>query len=206
EILRARERLNTQELEKTISEKFAGLLTPEIELVELAAQAYADLNGEELVWRKENLDTEQAISKLSALGNRFGYQVIPADEPFDLTWRVEKIIPQSARGSVQEQRIFEDMYGIAVRPRADFDAIVNNPASPLHGLLVIPEPQVALTRERLRRDPRWLKKLERAGWEFLRMPFVEQLLQETWTERPEFQLIWGLEPPIARGKEQMELF
>ena len=49
-------------------------------------------------------------------------------------------------------------------------------------------------------------RLREAGWEFLRVPFVELLVASPLAERAELQLALGLEPPLARGKEQMELF
>src|SRR5581483_9661674 len=137
---------------------------------------------------------------------RLGFKVVEQTGPIQVVWRVEKKIPASTSGAVREERVEEDAYGFAVRERAELEELVRLRAMPVHGLILIPETQVEFTRERLRRDPRWTKKLERAGWDFLRVPFIEQLWSETWTERPAFQLAWGLDPPLAQGKEQMELF
>lgn len=208
EILQSAGRLRADEFEDALLARFPGLLTPEIELVELCAQAYADWVDGEWVWRASDVDAQlsRARTLLVQLGVRLGFDVCQDIAPFDLVWRAEKVIPGSSAGSVHEQRVWEDVYGFLFRARADFGDLVARRVHLRHGFVIIPETQVALTRERLRRDPLWLKRLERAGWEFLRVPFVEMLLQEEWTERPEFQLAWGLDPPLARGKEQMELF
>ncbi len=134
------------------------------------------------------------------------FEVAPGDEQFDLLWRDEKIVPASSGGSIKELRVYEDSHGILFRPRVDLRALLHSRAAPLRGLIVIPEVQVELTKEKLRRLPMWTKPLHEAGWEFLRIPFMELLLSSPATTRPEFQLALGLEPPLAKGREQMELF
>ncbi|HZQ11099.1 MAG TPA: DNA methyltransferase [Anaerolineae bacterium] len=208
ELLRENGRVRADELEDKILQKFSGLLTPEPELVNISARAVADWIDGEWVWRGEDVQAQftHARRLVRELGERLGYKVVEQAEPIQIVWRLEKKIPASASGAVQEERIEEDVYGFAIRERADLDELVRLRALPAHALILIPETQVELTCERLRRDPRWKKNLERAGLEFLRLPFIEQLLRETWTERPEFQLAWGLDPPLAQGQEQMELF
>jgi len=200
--------LSADDLENAVLENFAGLETPEIELVEICARAYADLREGIWQWRERNDSAaiSHARTLTAQLGARLGYQVVEDAAPFEMIWRVEKIIPGSARGSIREERFYDDAYAFVFRARADFQAIVTLRAIPLHGLVVIPETQIELTVERLRRDPRWWKKLERAGWDFLRAPMLELLLREDYTTRPEFHLAWGLNPPLAQGNEQLGLF
>jgi hypothetical protein len=177
-------------------------------LVEICARAYADWVENQWVWRDANENDEVSRSRALAtqLGKHLGFEVIQKAEPYELLWRIEKIIPASARGSISEERIYEDAYVFVFRSRIDFDELMTLRATPLRGLIVLPETQVELTRERLRRDPRWVKQLERAGWEFLRVPLMEMLLREEYATRPEFHLAWGLEPALGEGREQLELF
>lgn len=206
-ILRERVRIGNDDLHDALLEKFSGVLTPEIELIEICARAYADYGNDEWIWRDENRDAwlTHTRSLAEQLGAHLGYQVAQGDAPIEMLWRVEKIIPGSARGAVREERFHEDAYGLIFRARADLQALTESRA-PLHGFIVIPETQVELTRERLRRDPRWLKKLSGAGWEFLRVPMLELLLRQGDGARSAFPLAWGLEPPLWSGEKQMDLF
>ncbi len=208
EILEARRKISVEELEDELLKRFGGLLTPESELVEMCARVCAELKENEWVWRESNGNEEMTRARSLAiqLGERLGFEVIENSEAFDLIWRAEKIIPASASGAMRQEKIFEDAYAIMFRARVDFQELIARRATPLRGLVVIPETQVELTRERLRRDPRWVKKLERAGWEFLRVPMLEMLLRGEYVTRSEIQLAWGLEPALLEGREQMELF
>jgi hypothetical protein len=210
EILAAAKRMGQLELEDQISARFPELLTPEIELVEVCAAAYAKIVDGEWRWREADVsaELERAEALVSELGARLNLQVRAGDEDdgFDLAWREEKIVPASSGGSVQEARVLEDWHAFIFRERVDLQALVRAPVSPLHGSIVIPETQVDLAKEKLRRMPAFQKPLHEAGWEFLRLPFVEILLKSPSVERAEFQLACGLDPALAKGKEQMELF
>jgi hypothetical protein len=208
DVLRERGRVAAQTLDDAVLAHFPGLLTPEIELVEICARAYADLVNGEWIWRAHDASAQlsQARTRAAQLGARLGYQVVEDAAPFEMIWRVEKMIPGSASGAVRETRVYEDAYAFIFRARVDLRDLTALRAAPLHGLVVLDETQVELTRERLRRDPRWLKKLERAGWDFMRAPMLEWLLREDYATRPEFHLAWGLNPPLAEGNEQLGLF
>lgn len=209
-ILAAQKQISRFELEDRILEEFAGLLTPEKELVEYCAKAYADEVGDAWQWREVDGDSELARSKtiVSELGERLGLVVRPgeAGERFDLVWSEQKLVPASSAGSVRAVRVPEDSHGFVFPDRPDLLGLVRTPATPLQGVVLIPESQVELTKEKLRRIPMLEKLLRDAGWEFLRLPFAESLLASSTVERPEFQLGLGLDPPLAKGKEQMELF
>lgn len=208
EIFQVRAKIPADELEDELMARFEGLLTPEIELVELCARAYADLVEGDWVAREEQGESfaVRAYALAKQLGTHLDFQVIENSERFDLVWRVEKIIPGSSGGSVRQESIHEDVYAFRICERADFEELIAQVTAPLNGLVIVPESQVALTQERLRREPRWLKKLEHAGWVFLRLPMMELLLREDFATRPEFQLAWGLDPKLEGGQEQMELF
>lgn len=200
--------VSAEALEQAVLEKFPELLTPEIELVEICARAYANWVEDEWVCRdpKSSVELSGARRLASQLGRHLGFEVGENAAPFELLWRVEKIIPASARGSLSEERINEDAYVLMFRSEIELTEFVTVRAAPLRGLIVLPETQVELTRERLRRDPRWLKRLEQAGWDFLRVPLMEMLLHEEHATRPEFHLGWGLQPALLEGREQLELF
>lgn len=207
DILFQAQRIGVNALEDAVLAKFPGLLTPEVELVELCASAYAELRDKEWFWRDENADEwlARARALMRRLGEHLQMDVVENNPRFEMVWRIEKIIPGSARGAIQQEKIVEDAYAILFRRNVDFLELTGLPTAPLRGLVILPETQVALTRERLRRDVRWLKKLERAGWDFLRLPLVEMLLREDYATRPEFQLALGLDPALIEGQEQLQL-
>jgi hypothetical protein len=208
EELRAAAHLTREALQDRILEEFPGLLTPERELVEIAARAYADWSESEWVWRArdEGEILSHARTQAAQLGARMGYEVVEDAAPFEMIWRVEKIIPGSATGAVSQERFYEDAYAFIFRARADLQDLIALRAAPLHGLVVLPETQVELTLHVLWRDPRWEKQLERAGWEFLRVRWLELLLNQPDATRPEFHLAWGLRPAWSERQEQLELF
>lgn len=207
EILQDRRKVAAEVLEDAVLAELPGLLTPEIELVEICARAWADLVEGEWVWREFDPAVFRAEARrlVQELGEHLDYRVVQDDTRFDLIWRVEKIIPGSASGSVREERFHEDAYAFRICERLDVDELLAARAAPLHGLVVLPETRVGVARERLRREPRLVKRLERAGWDFVRVPMIIYLLREAHAARPEFQLAWGLDPSLGTGQEQMEL-
>lgn len=208
QLLGAQERIARETLLDNVRTEFPGLLTPERELVEICARASADLDDREWVRRApaESELLSHARTQAAQLGARLGYQVIEDAAPFEMLWRVEKIIPGSASGAVPEERYFENTYAFIFRARADLEDLTALRAAPLHGLVVIPDSQVEWISHILWRDPRRLKKLALAGWEFLRVRWIQVLLQQPDATRPEFHLAWGLEPAWAERQEQLELF
>jgi len=207
-LLGAQKQIGRDALESMTLREFPGLLTPERELIEICARASADENALEWNWRAESKDAFRAHARALAaqLGMRLGYQVIEVAAPFDMLWRVEKIIPGSTNGTMPEERVYEDAYGFIFRARFDLDEWGAPRAATPRGLIVLAESQVEFAQHCLWRDPRWQKQLERAGWEFLRVRWLELLLQQPDATRPEFHLAWGLQPAWAERQEQLELF
>ena len=78
EILHARQNISEQELEDKALGQFGGLLTPEIELVEICARTYADLQAGEWVWRNASVEQEltQARARVIQLGERLGRELL----------------------------------------------------------------------------------------------------------------------------------
>ncbi|MGB8647418.1 MAG: hypothetical protein WCF84_19440 [Anaerolineae bacterium] len=206
EILESERQIPLQSLEEQVLERFPELLTPEIELVEACVTAYADMVSGEWRWREQDMEGLARVhAQVTELGTRLGFEVIQNGDG-GMVWRDEKIIPGSSGGAIPEHRIREDSHLVHIHPHPDPSALRRHPASPLRGLVVLPENQVALTREKLRRIPNLNESLTRARWEFLRSALVEQLLLYPTLTRAEFQLALGLEPPLARGEEQLGLF
>lgn len=210
EILANEKVLSQTRLEDEVGARFPEMLTPEIELVEISAAAYADLNLGVWHWREVEPEEElkEAARLVSDLGDRLNFKVRRGEESdeFDIVWLEEKVVPASSAGSIREERVHEDSHGFIFRDRVDLRGLVRAPAAPLVGFVVIPETQVGLVREKLRRLPNLQEQLHEAGWDFLRIPFLSALMSSTLVERAEFQLALGLDPPMAKGKEQMELF
>jgi hypothetical protein len=192
--------LSREELEDAIYRQFAGDLTPEAGLIELCAQAYADARDvtdpaipSGGVWhrRTENVAEEKARARavLTRLGGRLEYRVAQI-APFDLTWELG--------GNIA--------HGFVWRDRARFDDLARIHIAPARGYLVVPETQVSLLREKARRAPHLADAFNEAGWDFVRVPFAEKLLQEEKIERRDVMLMAGLVPPVAEERAQLELF
>jgi hypothetical protein len=208
ESLSQKGQLTNEELEDGLLERFPGLLTPEIGLVESCAAAYADERAGVWTWRAVEVEAEleQARARVAELGAHLGYRVARRRGAYEVVWRTEKVIPGSSSGAVRAEHVEEDSHVFIFRARVNLRELVRQKVAPLRGFVVIPETQVALLQHKLYRAPTWRPLLREAGWEFLRVPFVKLLLRSAVGERAEFQLAWGLEPALVQGKEQMELF
>ncbi|HEX7593233.1 MAG TPA: hypothetical protein VF429_03605 [Anaerolineae bacterium] len=187
------------ELEDALYRQFAGDLTPEAGLIDLCAAAYADevdgawkLRGED--W---NAEKARALDLLARLGDRLKYHVIASREAakqspsdFDIVWLSDG-----------------DMaHGFVWRDEPQFADVAEVHVAPARGYLVVPEARVALLREKTRRQPHLADRFNEAGWNFVRLPFVEKLLNAEKIERNDIALIAGLVPPVAEERAQLELF
>jgi hypothetical protein len=187
------------ELEDALYRQFAGDLTPEAGLIELCAAAYADevdgawkLRGEDWVAEKAH-----ALDLLARLGERLEYHVIASREAakqspsdFDLVWLSDG----------------EIAHGFIWRDEPQFADVAEVHIAPARGYLVVPEERVALLREKTHRQPHVADQFNEAGWNFMRLPFVEKLLSAEKIERNDVALIAGLVPPVAEERAQLELF
>lgn len=192
EILSRGTPISRQGLEDEIYRKFPGDLTPEAGLIELCANAYADERDETWSRRVGDIDAERsrAFDLLAQLGERVEYAVERGIKPFDLIWKSDGAIAQ----------------GFIWRARASFADLVRIHIAPVRGYLVIPEAQVPLLQAKVRRLPHLADAFREAGWDFVRVPFVEKILQTEKIERHDVVLIAGLVPPVAEEKTQLELF
>lgn len=191
QILSTRRLVPALELEDQINRQFPGDLTPEAGLVELCATAYADeQNG---AWHYVDCDQQvergRALEALNALGTRLEYRVGQA-APFDLVWEAEG----------------ETVHGFVWRSRGRWDDLAQMQISPARGYLVVPERQTGLTRARADTLPLHLEAFRDAGWDFVRVPFVDKLLGEEKIDRHDITLITGLVPAVAAERTQLELF
>jgi hypothetical protein len=207
--LLARGPRSRRELENAIYRQFPGDLTPEAGLIELCARAYADEerpgqdeDGSRMgdpaaaldcvwKWRNQVADEEKrrAMTLLTHLGERLEYR-ISQKPPFDLVWE--------AGGEIA--------HGFLWRERAWFGDLARFQMAPAHGHLVIPETQVALAQARVRQLPLQTEAFYEAGWDFVRVPCAEKLLEQDKIDRSDLVLMAGLVPPIAGERTQLELF
>jgi len=183
----ARGSISNEELQDIIYRQFPGDLTPEAGLIELcvAANQPLDANAKSL-----------AIEALTTLGKRLGFQVshfnvrgsatVPA---FDLVWQAE--------GEMTHAFIWRD--------RAQFTDLIEIQMAPARGYLIVPENVAALMQEKTRRLPHLADAFYEAGWNFVRVPFVERLLAQATLERHDLVFITGLEPPSLEQGTQLEL-
>lgn len=181
-----------QELEDEIYRKFSGDLTPEAGLIELCANAYADERDGAWRWRAGDIHAERsrAFDLLVQLGERVEYAVERGSQPFDLAWKLDRDVA----------------HGFIWRDRASFADLARIHVAPARGYLVIPEAQVSLLQAKVRRLPHLADAFREAGWDFVRVPFVEKILQTEKIERHDVMLMAGLVPPVAEEKAQLELF
>ena len=199
EILFAGKSATRQELEDAIYRRFPGDLTPEAGLIDLCAQAYAvqaadqahDKQAAVWQWREEDPEQEKAhaLEQLADLGERLQYRVAQS-APFDLTWEAEG----------------EMAHGFVWRSRAYFGDLTRIQIAPSHGYLIIPEARVPLLQAKVRQLPTLAEAFHDAGWGWVRLPFVDKLLEQEKVERQHILLITGLVPPAAEEQTQLELF
>ncbi len=191
EILRSRGTVARAELEDLIYRQFPAELTPEAGLIDLCAQTCAVAHEGEWRWRADEAKAEQrhALDMIARLGERLAYQVA-ATPPFHVAWMLDGV---TAHGFLWSER-----------PR--LAELAQLQVAPTRGYLVVPEARIPLLRVQVRRLPLLANALAEAGWEYVRVPFVDQLLQAEKIERHDVMLITGLVPPVAGERTQLELF
>jgi hypothetical protein len=180
-----------------IYRQFPGDLTPEAGLVELCAEAYAHTPTTE--------ERARVLDALAQLGTRLGYTVTrdfrlaiatsienqkSPIENFDVVWQSEGTL----------------VYAFVWRARARFIDLAHIHIVPTRGCLLVPDNWVALVREKTRRLPHLTDAFYEAGWNFVRVAAIEQLLARETLERDDVITIIGLEPPILQRGAQLGLF
>lgn len=202
-----------EELEDALYRQFPGDLTPEAGLLELCARAYADEREGAWHWRAEDVDVERAraLDLLTRLGERLGYAVI-ADSGWliaDSRWQMSALRYQPSALSHFDliwQSNGDLAHAFIWRARAQFADVAQIHLAPARGYIVVPETQVALLRAKVQRLPHLADAFREAGWDFVRVPFVEQLLQAETVARNDVALMAGLAPALAGERAQLELF
>lgn len=191
-LVRAHSPLSHDELLDRIYREFPGDLTPEAGLIELCARAYGE-RRDDAAWHAYPSDSgaerSHALDVLARLGERLEYRITSA-APFDMVWEWDG----------------EMAHGFVWRERARPDDLAQTLLAPARGYVVVPESQVPVLRERFRRLPLRAEAFHEAGWHLLRVPYVEQLLQQEKIERHDILLITGLVPPVSEPRAQLELF
>jgi len=195
-----------EELEDALYRQFPGELTPEAGLIELCAAAYAEPIAE--------AERARAVDVLARLGARLGYHVIASPEGAKQSPSRELGIASSHASrpllamtdwDVVWQSGGEIAHAFVWRARAQFADLASLHIAPARGYIVVPEKLVALMREKTRRLPHLADAFHEAGWNFVRVPFVEKLLAQEKVERSDIALMVGLVPPIGEEKAQLEL-
>ncbi len=186
--------IGREELQDAAYRTFPGDLTPEAGVVELCAAAYAE--EREGTWHLRAFDAAErahALDILARLGKRLGYTVPEVGQyvvpNLDLAW--------FADGDLAHAFVWRD--------RARFTDLVTTQIAPARGYLVIPETLVALLREKMRRLPHLADAFHEAGWDCVRVPFVERWLNADKIEPNALAWVVGLDPPAAQARAQLEL-
>lgn len=201
--------VRSDELEDTIYRQFPGDLTPEAGLVELCAQACANAG---------QMDDEKAraMELLSRVGEKLGHTVAYGESRIADS---QSQIADDENGSTISHtpsaiRLFdlvwqsdgELAHGFVWRERAEFADLLRIHLAPARGYIVVPESIVALMQEKLRRLPHIAETFYEVGWNFVRVPFVEKLLEHETIEKHDLIYMMGLVPPSMEQKAQLELF
>lgn len=173
--------IDREELESRIYEKFSGDLTPENGLIDLCVRAITRENFAEQKARAEKM--------ISELGKRLEYAVVRDVKPFDWVW--------------EEQG--EVTHGFVWRERCVFADLARIHIAPARGYLIVPESQVELLREKVRRLPPLVDAFREAGWDFVRVSSLEKLLEKEQIERSDLVLMPGLVPMVSEPSAQLEL-
>lgn len=168
-------------IEDEVYEKFSGDLTPEEGLIDLCIRAAARENFAE--------ERTRAMQMVRGLGERLGYAVAQNVKPFDWTW--------TASGEIA--------HGFVWRERPAFADLARLHIAPARGYLIIPESQVELLREKVRRLPLLVDAYRDAGWDYVRVPSLMKLLEKEPLERSDLVLMPGLVPMVAEPSAQLEL-
>lgn len=176
--------------------QFSGDLTPEAGLIELCAQTYAQM--------PTDTDHARVLDALAQLGTRLGYTVI-FDFRFPSTETIENQKSKIENFDVVWQANDSIVYAFVWRTRARFADLAHIHIAPTRGCLIVPEPFVALMREKTRRLPHVTEAFYEAGWNFVRVAAIEQLLARETLKREEVIALVGLEPPILQRGAQLEL-
>ena len=179
EILSREKSIAYADLEREIYRAFPGDLTPDAGMIALCASAYADDAGAR----------ERALDILKQLGERMECEVSGIDSQFDLAW-------------LKDNRVLRTFVW---RTRAEFTDLAKIQVAPVRGYIVLPETLVAWMRAKTQRLPHLAEAYHEAGWNFLRVSFIEQLLTKEVVEPSDLALIEGLTPPVATPRTQLEL-
>ena len=189
------------ELEDAIYRQFPGDLTPEDGLVELCAAAYEGFDAEART---------RALDALAKLGRRLGYRVIASRANQSPTPDLEMASSQAPLLAKTDWDVVwlangESVHAFVWRERAQFADLARIRITPARGYVVVPENLVALMQEKTRRLPHLADAFHEAGWDFVRVPFVEKLLAQEKVEQSDIALMVGLMPPAGEEKAQLEL-
>jgi hypothetical protein len=193
--------VSRDELDDLVYREFSGDLTPPAGLIELCVQAA----------RAEGFDHTRAV--LTRLGERLGFIVISDFklQIADFASENQKHRPGQSEGSKTEnfdlvwQWDGELAHAFVWRARARFADLAHIQIAPARGYIVVPENQVALMRAKTQCLPHLADAFHEAGWDFVRVPFAENLLNAEHVERGDLALMIGLIPPDAHARAQLEL-
>jgi hypothetical protein len=173
------------ELEAVLNKTFPGLLTPDLELIQICLDSYAveEPTGSDL-WRlrpqespaARRSDLEAAHAQLNTLASRLGYTL----EGQPVVWVDEKGQPRYWFYLLASAVIGEIILGKADSP----------PSPPESSIIVLPGGRANLVAYKLRHDPR-LRALcagmenpaNASGWRFLKFRHLRQLLDNLLLQR-----------------------
>ena len=197
------------EVETALNVKFPGLLTPDLELIQVCLDSYAFQDPPDSgLWRlrpqeepsARQQDLETALAQLKALADRLGYTM----EGQPPVWIDEDGLPRYWFYTAASAVIGEIILG---KP--------GSPPSPAAGsVIVLPGGRANLVAHKLRHDPR-LRGLcavegspgeaASGGWRFLKFRHLRQMLDNLLLRRDNLDEILA-QDPLTYTAPQMRLF
>jgi hypothetical protein len=198
QILQDHDSIGKVEFAQALFAQFPGPLTPARELVAVCLSSIGrPVADDRWALRPEDLpdareaDRRSIIEQLQVLGQRLGYET-PEAAPFDVAWF----------------RQGRPCSGFYVRCQALLSEVLDGVddwqgATP-H--LVLPGGRAALASHKLAHHPLWQRKVDEAGWRFIKYRHVRQLVAQPDVDEYALRTVIGLDPIVEREATQIPLF
>jgi hypothetical protein len=205
QVLRS-ESLSLEQLQDCIYSRFPGLLTPQAPLLDQCLKSYATYDAASGTWllrsedRPEGLsqEKEDALTALTAVGRRLGYQVRGpgqhnSDRAIHMAW---------GEGGTERQLF-------VVKQTTRFGDLLAGPTDQgdeVQRHIVISERRVPLLKFRVRTEPLLPRALSLGRWRFIKLNNLQALAAREELALDDLEHAVGLEPLTESPDTQLPLF
>lgn len=181
-------------LRTAVYAQFAGVLSPEPELVEACLAAYAEPDAGGMVCLRaedrpaaREAEVRKCRGWLATLGERLGFR-LGFTPGWDVVWEDET--PRYAFRVVSEAAL-SPVLGLPV-------------AAGCRRVLVLPGSRAAILAWRLAQDPRLQARLQQERWVFVKYRLLRRMVEEL-RLRAELEAYFGLDPVVEQDVAQLGL-